>query len=300
MDARKRDEGNPTLKRSSTGLISAILDAAGNVQAPHGYFKHFYIFSVLSSVFWGIQILSQGNILLSVASMTDSSGSSESMSMNQIFLLWSFMLLQGIRRLFESIFVTKTSASKMWIVHYVLGLGFYMVMGVAVWIEGAGRSRLSFPCADSRAERPVFFPRTTLTKFVLSGTLLTTKAPWQDLALSAPSKRTLLCTPLFILASGIQHDCHAYLAFLPKYTLPIHPMFQLIICPHYLAECVIYTSLAILGTPKGAWFNRTLCSALLFVTVNLGVTASTSKEWYAQKFGKQKVAGRWKMIPFVY
>ena len=230
--------------------------------------------------------------------MAYSSGSSKSMSMNQIFLLWSFMLLQGIRRLFESIYVTKTSASKMWIFHYVLGLGFYMVMSVAVWIEGAGRPGLPFPAQILKQKGS--FSRTKLTKFVLSGTLLATEAPWQDLSLSAPSKRTLLCTPLFIMASGIQHDCHAYLAFLPKYTLPSHPMFQHIICPHYLAECVIYTSLAILGTPEGAWFNKTLCSALLFVTVNLGVTASTSKEWYAQKFGKEKVARRWKMIPFVY
>lgn len=84
--------------------------------------------------------------------MADRSGSSKSMSINQIFLLWSFMLLQGIRRLLESMFVTKTSASKMWIVHYVLGIGFYMIMGVAIWIEGAGRPGLSFACADSQAE----------------------------------------------------------------------------------------------------------------------------------------------------
>ena len=152
---------------------------------------------------------------------------------------------------------------------------------------------------QSLNQEDAFLPD-TLTKLLLSGTLLATEAPWQELSLSAPSKRTLLCTPLFILASGIQHDCHAYLASIPKYTLPEHPMFQLIICPHYFADCVIYTSLAILGAPKGAWVNKTLCSALLFVIANLGVTASTSKEWYAQKFGKEKVAGRWKMIPFVY
>ena len=230
--------------------------------------------------------------------MTDSSGSAKSMSINRIFLLWLFMLLQGIRRLLESVFVTKTSASKMWIVHYVLGIGFYMIMGITIWIEGAGRPGLPCPYAKSQTARP--FSPDTLTKFLTSGTLLATKAPWQDLSLSAPSKRTLLCTPLFILASGIQHDCHAYLASLPKYTLPEHPMFQAIICPHYFAECVIYTSLAILGAPKGAWVNKTLCSALLFVIANLGATASTSKEWYAQKFGEEKVAGRWKMIPFVY
>ena len=140
VDARKNHGGNSThSKPSSAGLIPSILDMVGNIQAPHGYFKHFYVFSVLSSIFWAFQILNKGNILRNIGSMTDGSGSTKSMSINQVFLLWSFMLLQGIRRLLESVFVTKMSTSKMWIVHYVLGIGFYMIMGISIWIEGAGR-----------------------------------------------------------------------------------------------------------------------------------------------------------------
>ena len=112
--------------------------------------------------------------------------------------------------------------------------------------------------------------------------------------------RTLLCVPIFLLASGVQHDCHAYLASLPKYTLPAHPYFQSIVCPHYTAECVIYASMAILAAPRGAWVNRTLLSVLAFVSVNLGITASTSKNWYAKKFGKETVERRWNMIPGLY
>lgn len=59
------------------------------------------------------------------------------MSMDQIVLLWSLLLLQGIRRMVESVYVTKTSASSMWFLHYLLGIGFYLIIGVAVWIEGA-------------------------------------------------------------------------------------------------------------------------------------------------------------------
>ena len=131
-------------------------------------------------------------------------------------------------------------------------------------------------------------------------TILSTESPLRELSFPALSERSMLCIPLFILASGIQYDCHAYLASLPKYTLPNHPLFQVIVCPHYFAECLIYTSMTILGAPKGAWINKTMASALAFVIANLGVTASTSKEWYANKFGKEKVAQRWKMIPFVY
>ena len=120
------------------------------------------------------------------------------------------------------------------------------------------------------------------------------------LALSAPSIRTMICVPVFLLSSGIQHDCHTYLASLPKYTLPTHPIFQSLICPHYTTECLIYISLAFLAAPEGAWINRTILMGLVFVSVNLGVTASTTKEWYEMKFGKEKVSGRWKMLPLIF
>ncbi|KAL8682339.1 MAG: hypothetical protein Q9186_001615 [Xanthomendoza sp. 1 TL-2023] len=142
-------------------------------------------------------------------------------------------------------------------------------MNIAVWIEGAESLRLS-------------------------------KSPLRDITITAPSVRTMLGLPLFILASGIQNDCHAYLASLPKYTLPDHPIFHTMVCPHYMAECVIYLSLAILGAPEGLWINRTVFAALIFVASNLGVTASTTKQWYMGKFGKEKVEYRWRMIPFVF
>lgn len=60
------------------------------------------------------------------------------MSMDQIALTWSLLLLQGTRRLAESYAITKFSASRMWFVHWYLGVTFYLAIGVAVWIEGTG------------------------------------------------------------------------------------------------------------------------------------------------------------------
>ena len=110
----------------------------------------------------------------------------------------------------------------------------------------------------------------------------------------------MLSLPLFILASGIQHDCHCYLASLKKYTLPEHPAFKRIVCPHYTAECAIYLALDILAAPRGMLVNKTLFSGFILTVINLGVSAGTSKEWYAQKFGSEKVADKWKMIPGLY
>ena len=132
------------------------------------------------------------------------------------------------------------------------------------------------------------------------GTLSKLPSTRSTITYSAPSPRTILTLPIFILASGIQNDCHGYLASLKKYTLPIHPIFKLLICPHYSAECLIYLSLAVISAPKGAWVNRTLFTAFLFVVANLSVTASGTKRWYEGNFGKEAVRGRWTMVPFVW
>lgn len=117
---------------------------------------------------------------------------------------------------------------------------------------------------------------------------------------NVPSMRTFICFPLFLLASGLQHDCHYYLSSLEKYTVPAHPLFNKIVSPHYTTECIIYLSLALLAAPSGELINKTLLSCLAFVAVNLGVTAGTSKEWYKQKFGEESMRGRWRMIPAIY
>ena len=119
-----------------------------------------------------------------------------------------------------------------------------------------------------------------------------------------------------MLASGFQNDCHSYLAYLKKtksktddgkenddeheYKIPTHPAFQPLIAPHYTAECMIYLSLAIVSAPQGAWINLTMASALVFVMVNLGVSAGVTRQWYEKRFGPEAVRGKWRMIPPIY
>jgi len=125
--------------------------------------------------------------------------------------------------------------------------------------------------------------------------------------------RTFVAAILFLLASGMQYDCHAYLASLKTaasrsetergsngYRLPEHPAFHTTCTPHYFAECLIYLALALIAAPPGHLLNRSLVCALVFVVVNLGVTADGTRRWYEQKFGAAAVAGRARMIPFVF
>lgn len=115
-----------------------------------------------------------------------------------------------------------------------------------------------------------------------------------------PSLKTFVGLPIFIIGSGLQHDCHRYLASLKKYSVPKHPAFGRLISPHYFAECLIYVSLAIVTAPVGNVFNWTLLSVLCFVVVNLSITAGTTREWYIAKFGEESVYDKWNIFPLIY
>ncbi|OGE58488.1 hypothetical protein PENARI_c001G11252 [Penicillium arizonense] len=252
------------------GAGRGILDYMATWQVPHSYFKQFYIASLLSSVFWAAQLLSRGVVFQAIATRVNEEHRQQSMSMTQLIICWILLAMQGSRRLWECINFSKPSSSQMWVVHWVLGLGFYLAAGVAIWIEG-------------------------------SGTLLTQDLTIHHLQITnAPSMRTFFLVPLFLVASGLQHDSHHYLFSLEKYTLPQHPMFSGVVCPHYGAECVIYLSLSLLAAPRGALVNKTMLACMAFVAVNLGLTARNTKAWYAQKFGKDSVKDWWYMIPWLY
>jgi 3-oxo-5-alpha-steroid 4-dehydrogenase 3 / polyprenol reductase len=239
-----------------------LLDYFAAIKVPHSWFKHFYLVSVVSSLVWLHQLYTRGP-LLHILSATNRE---KSMSFSQLILCWSLLAAQGSRRLYECISLAKPSRSHMWIGHYILGLLYYLAMGVAIWIEG-------------------------------SPALLSTDVPLGDASVSAPSIRTLVFLPVFLVASGIQHDAHRYLGSLRKYALPSHPVFERIIAPHYTAEVAIYFSLMFLAAPRGHLVNGTLLTVLVFVVVGLGVNADISKKWYMQKFDHRLVEQRWRMIP---
>jgi len=115
---------------------STMFDLVASAQVPHTWFIHYYIVSVLSSLFWGFQLFTRGTVFQFMSSYTQQSTSS--MTVNQVVLAWIFMTLQGVRRLFECSTLTKPSQAKMWIGIWAIGMIYYVFMGIAVWIEGSG------------------------------------------------------------------------------------------------------------------------------------------------------------------
>ncbi|KAK8089346.1 3-oxo-5-alpha-steroid 4-dehydrogenase [Apiospora hydei] len=254
---------------SSSGHFTKLVAWFTSVgKVPHSWFKHFYILSVCSSLFWAAQYMSDGTVITLMARAQAKSLKS-SMTTNQAMLTWLLMLMQGCRRLFECFAILRPSTSKMWIVHWVLGMAYYACINVSVWIE-----------ASPSLLQPGEIPFTLRQK--------------------QPSANEVVGTLLFLVAWIMQYRCHKYLAGLKKYSLPEDGMFRYLICPHYTCECMLYLSLAITAAPEGRLFNQTIICGLMFVATNLGVTAGDTRKWYAEKFGQNSIQQRWNMVPLVY
>ncbi|KXX76406.1 Polyprenol reductase 2 [Madurella mycetomatis] len=247
-------------------LISLIATLTSRTQVPHSWFGAFYLMSVALSVFWLAQYVCNGAVLRLIASSQMAVGA-PSATLGQVELGWLMLFLQGVRRAFEHATVFRPSKSTMWVVHWLLGLFFYLFISVSVWVEGS--AAVLNPTAGSPNGME------SLLKMAVA-------------------------TPTFLYAWINQYICHKHLAGLKKYSLPEAGLFRRYICPHYTCECLLYLSMAVATAPRGAWCNRTLLCGLVFVAVNLGVTALGTRKWYAEKFGVDSVANKRNMIPFIF
>lgn len=177
-----------------------------------------------------------------------------------------------------------------------MGMLFYLVTSVAIWIEGDRRLIAhTMGTTDSTTDKPT----TAASVFHQFLTLIMPDMPLQKRLL------VLLGIALFFLASMTQSNFHGYLRYMKQltkgeYTLPQHPLFDYTVTPHYAAECLEYVGLALILAPPGQVFSTTMLCCLVFVAVNLGVTADGTREWYRRKFGAEEIEGKARMIPFVW
>lgn len=247
-------------------FVKLIITLTSFGQVSHAWFIGFYLTSLGCSIFWLFQYLSNGNIL-HLLTEQQAVSLEQTMDLAQVGLVWAMTFLQASRRFYEHVFIIRPSGSKMWIVHFLLGVCFYMCLSVSLWIEGSD-AILGGQASSS-----------------IDG------LHWAKIFAGISA---------FLVGWINQHRCHVYLAGLKKYSLPDQGMFRHFVCPHYTCECLIYLSLAVAAAPQGAWYNKTLVCALGFVVVNLGVTAAGTRKWYADKFGPERIEHRWNMVPFMF
>ena len=144
----KKDEPNKDFHENKTSPkkhhsnaskgLEWLFEYLAAIQVPHTWFQHFYIVSVSSSLFWGIQILAKGSALVALCQSVGTGTQAKGMTIDQVVLTWSLVTIQGVRRLLETSLLSQPSVSTMWFAHWLLGIAFYLALGVACWIEGAG------------------------------------------------------------------------------------------------------------------------------------------------------------------
>jgi 3-oxo-5-alpha-steroid 4-dehydrogenase 3 len=130
----------PAEKKRDAHLLDRYLDYLAAIRVPHAWFRHFYIISVVSSLFWGHQILTNGPAYAFVATLAEGGDPESSTPLYRASILWLLIFAQGCRRLYESSAYDKRSKSQMWVGHWVMGIGFYMAVNIALWIDSTSES----------------------------------------------------------------------------------------------------------------------------------------------------------------
>ena len=251
--------------------------AASWFEVPKRWFYHFYLFGTL--LFIGILFLliqiyfkryrlpSRTRLYLDVLIGCQRK---PSVSQESILLLTILLLTQVLRRLYECLFVSIYSNSRMNLIHYMFGLSFYFGIGLSILSEAPGIKLGSD------------------VHFMSTNNVVT----WSH----------LLGTYLFILASMIQFRSHKILANMrsdgnvSKYSIvPNEFLFKYVSSPHYLAEMLIYISFWIIVGLNSVTF------ALIMIQVEMTqvVTGIFNHEWYQQKFRDDYPKSRKAVIPFL-
>ncbi|KAJ2795356.1 hypothetical protein H4R20_005912 [Coemansia guatemalensis] len=125
---------------------------------------------------------------------------------------------------------------------------------------------------------------------------------------------TIVGLALFSYASLHQSRCHQILYRLRRqslqkrqlrvrsqlssssYALPYGDLFDHVLCPHYLCEIFIYTSIWIATGCR----STTIIYVAIWTLINLAITAKETKQWYCQVFGDRRLNNRPALLPFIW
>jgi hypothetical protein len=75
-----------------------------------------------------------------VSTLAESGDPESNTPLYRVSILWLLVFAQGCRRLYESFAYDKQSKSQMWVGHWIMGIGFYMALNVALWIDSTSES----------------------------------------------------------------------------------------------------------------------------------------------------------------
>ncbi|XP_055967481.1 polyprenol reductase [Sorex fumeus] len=232
---------------------------------PKRYFSHFYIISVLwngfllwcltQSLFLGAPFPHWLHGLLRILGATQFQGGELALS---TFLVLAFLWLHSLRRLFECFYVSVFSNAVIHLVHYCFGASYYVLVGLTV---------LSQVPLDGR-------------NAYVRGKSLLTQTRWFH----------ILGMMMFVWSSVHQYRCHVILGNLRKnkagvvihcnHRIPFGDWFEYVSSPNYLAELMIYISMAV----TFGFQNLTWWLVVTYVFCSQALSALLSHHFYRSKF----------------
>jgi 3-oxo-5-alpha-steroid 4-dehydrogenase 3 len=137
----------------SQNPVDHALDYLATLQVPHSWFASFYLTSVSCSLLCAVDYAFSGPIFTNIAAHI--TASRPSMTFHQVFITWIVVLAQGSRRLYECHAFSRPSKSTMWVGHWILGMGFYVGLNLAIWVEGIEEPQIhAHRLVNSSALRP--------------------------------------------------------------------------------------------------------------------------------------------------
>lgn len=107
-----------------------VLDWLAELTVPHSWFAHFYVCSSVCSIIWISAHIQDFESIRTNASLPVLVGWHARCLLGLVL-----MQVQGLRRLYECLIVAKSSRSRMWVGHYLVGIAFYLVTNTAIWFE---------------------------------------------------------------------------------------------------------------------------------------------------------------------
>ncbi|GLJ16228.1 hypothetical protein SUGI_0272240 [Cryptomeria japonica] len=203
---------------------------------------------------------------------------------------------QVVRRLYETVYVFNyCHSARMHILGYLTGMVFYIAapLSVCSLCYPEVFSYIISQSINSIFRKEAHIEDTEFTEFkVLEYGISLLKLGW----------RQWTGTIIFIWGSIHQHRCHNILGSLrtenqeesTDYFIPYGDWFEIVSCPHYLAEIVIYAGVLI----ATGGLDLTVWLLFGFVVANLTFAAVETHKWYLHKFDNYPPS-RWSIIPFV-
>ncbi|KAK2177263.1 hypothetical protein NP493_610g02022 [Ridgeia piscesae] len=246
------------------------------IEVPKRWFYHFYLVGVIvnSCVCYHVTVAyvymaHPPAIIEGPVKFLQSSHHANIDAATAIMLL-AMMCVQTGRRLVECLCVSVYSHSTINIFHYIYGIVFYASFGATVLSEAPAFN------GQTRVHVADFFK-------------------WQ----------CILGMAMFLYASWQQYNIHVMFARLRqnkaggrsdlKHHIPRGGWFEVVSCPHYLMELVIYSTLLVMSSLT----HRALWTVTLSVFVSQMTTGHFTHRWYHEHFEKY-THRRTAVIPFVF